>query len=242
MIANYNNFVDTLLNAGFSMGGGNSEGIFSIINWGWNEAPPYETPVVWHTGDPHTDPWEWRMRVVEERDDIAYGKFFFKKSGFITREWYPYFLAARRDGNSFEDAYAEGTISYFAKRIYDVVAENGTLPLHGIKQLAGFTREDKSGFDRALTELQMGMFLTMCGVQNRTVRKNEDLGLSMDIELNQSASWPSTVFCTTERFFGEDVFKKAARISKAEAVDAIRAQVLMLNPLANERKVTRFIA
>jgi hypothetical protein len=98
MILGYNDFVNSLLDAGFSMGGGNSEGIFSVVSWSWNEAPPYDTPVRWHTGDPETDPWEWRIRVLDERDDIAYAKLFFKKSGYITKEWYPYFLAVRRSG------------------------------------------------------------------------------------------------------------------------------------------------
>ena len=241
MIRNFNDFVDSLLDAGFSMGGGsNDEGIFTVVKAGWGEPAADDSPIRWHTGDPDTDPWEWRIRVLNERDDIAYGKFFFKKSGYITKDWYPYFMAARRDGDTFEDAYAGGTISYFAKRIYDVVAENGTLPLHSIKQLAGFTREDKSGFDRALVELQMGMFLTMCGQQSRLTQKGGRLGL-VETEPAASASWPSTVFCTTERFFSEDVFDKAAKISKAQAVDAITAQVLMLNPLANVKKIAKFI-
>ena len=235
MIKNYGDFVESLLTAGFSMGGGvNDEGIYTVVKFGWNETPTSDTPIKWHTGDPETDPWEWRMRVLNERDDIAYAKFFFKKSGYITKDWYPYFLAARRGGRSFEDAYEGGIVSYAAKRIYDAVAENDMLPLHGIKQLAGFTREDKSSFDRALVELQMGLFLTMCGQQHRAKKGRL-------LEAEQNASWPSTVFCTTERFFGEDVFDKAARISKAEAVGAITAQVLTLNPSADTKKIVKFI-
>ena len=45
IIKNYNDFVSALLEAGFSMGGGNSEGVFSIITWNWEEQPPYDTPV-----------------------------------------------------------------------------------------------------------------------------------------------------------------------------------------------------
>ena len=85
-IYNYTDFVEALLKAGFSMGGGNSDGVFALVPWSWEETPPYDTPVRWHTGDAETDPWEWRMRVLDERGDIAYGKVFFKKSGFITKE------------------------------------------------------------------------------------------------------------------------------------------------------------
>ena len=240
MVRNFDEFLETLLAAGFSMSGGSDDGIFSIVKTNWNEPVADDSPIRWHTGDPETDPWVWRVRVLSERDDIAYAKLFFKKCGFVTKEWYPYFLAARRDCGSFEDVYAGGTISYFAKRIYDVVSENVTLPVHAIKQMAGFTRDDKSGFDRALTELQMGMFLTMCGEQCRSTRKDGALG-PMGMEPGESKSWPSMVYCTTEHFFGDDVFDRAVRISKAEAVDAITAQVLMLNPLADGKKIVKFI-
>ena len=54
------------------------------------------------------------MRVLEERTDIAYSKVFFKTSGFITREWYPYFYAVRRNGESFEEVYRDAIAMYEA--------------------------------------------------------------------------------------------------------------------------------
>ena len=229
IIKNYNDFVSALLEAGFSMGGGNSEGVFSIITWNWEEQPPYDTPVCWHTGDPETDPWEWRMRVLDERDDIAYGKFFFKKSGYITKQWIPYFLAARRDNTLFEEAYEEGLISNYAKRIYNVVAGHEVLPLHEIKQLAGFGKEEKSQFDRALTELQMKLYLTMCGRQQKISSKGEEYG------------WSSTGFCTTERDWGEEIFRESEKIEKAEAIEKIAKQIDALNQEADQKKMMRFI-
>lgn len=228
-IKNYDDFITTLLEAGFSMGGGNSEGVFSLITWNWDEQPPYDTPVRWHTGDSETDPWEWRMRVLDERDDIAYAKLFFKKSGYITKEWIPYFLAARRNGILFEEAYEEGLISNYAKRIYSVVAEHGILPLHAIKQLAGFGKEEKSQFDRALVELQMKMFLTMCGRQQKISSKGEEYG------------WSSTVFCTTERYWREGVFKESSNMDQAEAIERITKQIYTLNQEADPKKVMKFI-
>ncbi len=228
-IQNYADFAAALLKAGFSMGGGNSEGIFSLIPWSWNEAPPYETSVRWHTGEPETDPWEWRMRVLDERTDIAYGKVFFKKSGFITKEWAPYFLAARRGKADFDGAYIDGTLSHAAKRIYGAVLKYGTLPLHAIKQIAGFSSADKSRFDGALTELQMRMYLTMCGRQQKLSQKGEEYG------------WYSTVFCTTEQFWGDTLFSQAGAISKNDAVEAITQHVLKLNPQAEEKKINKFI-
>lgn len=228
-IKSYDDFISVLLESGFSMGGGNNEGIYSVIPWNWNEQPPYETPVAWHTGDPETDPWEWRMRILDERNDIAYAKVFFKKSGYIMKEWMPYFLAVRRGNLRFDDEYADGMISNSGKRIYMTIRENGTLPLHAIKQLAGFGKEEKYEFDRALIELQMKMYLTMCGRQQKVSKKGEEYG------------WSSTVFCTTEIFWGEKVFEEAAKMDKHMAIQKISEQIKKLNPMAEPKKILRFI-
>ena len=94
------------------MGGGNAKGIYAVIPYDWKSTPP-GCNIVWHTGDPETDPWEWRMRVLEEKKEIAYAKVFFNASGYIAKGWYPYFLAVRRQGMTLEDWYEIGKISYF---------------------------------------------------------------------------------------------------------------------------------
>ncbi|MEG1426677.1 MAG: hypothetical protein RSC76_03215 [Oscillospiraceae bacterium] len=229
-IYSYMDFTTALLKSGFSMGGGNGNGIFSLIPWDWNQSPPYDTPVRWHTGDPETDPWEWRMRVLNERNDIAYAKLFFKKSGYITKEWYPYFLKIRRDNTSFGEKYVGGNASHEAKRIYEILEETDALPVHELKKFAGFSGEDKAKFDRGLVELQTGMFITMCGRQQKRSKTGEEYG------------WSSTVFCTTQRFFGKDTFEMAAQITEEEAVEKITAQIYRLNPAAEKKKILKFIS
>lgn len=229
MIKNYQDFLAALRTSGFSMGGGNDEGIYSIISWGWNENAPYETPVKWHTGEAETDPWEWRMRVLDEETDIAYAKVFFKKSGYITKDWYPQFLAVRRQGLSFEEMYDDGAMSYEAKRIYEVITSEEQIPVHHLKEKAGFDKEDKSAFDRALTELQMKLFITMSGRQQKVSKTGDEYG------------WSSTVLTTTELFFGAEVFEKAEKLTKEEAYSQIEAQILRINPEAQVKKIKKFI-
>ena len=229
MIRCYGDFVRELLQAGFSMGGGNSQGIYSVISWDWNQEPPYETPVRWHTGDPETDPWEWRMRVLEERDDIAYGKLFLGKSGFITKRWYPDFLAVRRQGESLEDAYAQGKISQHARRVYGAMEGREAMALHELKQAAAFSREDASKFDRALVELQSKMYLTLCGRQRKRSLSGAEYG------------WSSTVLCKAEAFFDPQVWEESLGIQPQAARERIAVQALRLNPQAQPKAVEKFI-
>jgi len=229
MINNYSDFCKELLRAGFTLGGGgNDEGIFTLLEYSWNNQPP-DSKIQWHTGEVETDPWEWRIRVLDERTDIAYGKLFFKKTGYITKAWYPYFLAARRQGKSFDEMYQEGEMSHFAKRIYDVLRDGGAVPMHGLKQLCDVIKEEKGKFDSALVELQMHLFITMCGRQQKISLQGQEYG------------WASTMFCTTEEFWGDEVFETASKITKEDAETAITDQIYKLNPNAQQKKIGKFI-
>lgn len=229
MVKNFEEFCAELLKSGFSMGGGSSKGIYAVIPYDWKEQEDLDVPAKWHTGDPETDPWEWRMRVLEERDDLAYAKLFFNASGYITKEWYPYFIAVRRQGRDFAEAYESGEISYTAKSVYDIVSGNGAAALHEIKLLGGFGKEDKSRFDKAVTELQMKTYITMCGRTAKKSRAGEEYG------------WKATVFTTPEEFFGGDFIAQAMEISPKEAEEKIRGQIVKLNPQAEEKKIKKFI-
>jgi len=115
------------------------------------------------------------------------------------------------------------------KILNDVVVENDCLPLHEIKRLAGFKRDDKSKFDSALNDLQMRMYLTIHSIKQQISSKGTEYG------------WSVTNFCTTEHFWGEAVFEQAAKISTDEAEEKITERVIHLNPSAQEKKIIKFI-
>lgn len=197
----------------------NAKGIYAVVPYDWKQQELIDSPVKWHTGDAETDPWEWRMRVLEERDDIAYAKFFFRTSGFITKEWYPYFYAVRRQGGTFEEAYESGTVSHTAKQIYGIISGREAA-FHEIKQLGGFRREDKAKFENAIVGLQMRMFITMCGRAQKINKFGKGYG------------WNSTVFCTVEDFW-EKRGVSLPDLDPEESYDRIKRHILKLNPEAD---------
>ena len=217
-INHFNDFIQELRSVGFTIGGENGEGVFTLSD-------AFRESIAWHTEDPETDPWEWRIRVLDEYTDIAYGKLFFRKSGYITKEWYPYFLAVRRGKKELQEEYEEGNVTLMAKRIYDILSEEKELPVHLLKQYGGFSGEDKSGFDKALTQLQMDFYISICGRARKRSRSGEEYG------------WSSTVFCLTENLFGEEVFRKAGKLSYEQALK----QIYLQNPQARSAKVNKFI-
>jgi len=73
------------------------------------------------------------------------------------------------------------------------------------------------------------MFISPCSRRYKVSQKGEEYGMA------------STVFCTTERLFGEAVFSEAEKIPKDAAAQKIREQILKLNPSAQDKKITKFI-
>jgi len=217
-IDSFTSFCKSLRQVGFSMGGSNDEGIFSLSRY-------FSDNIESHTGDLETDPWQWRIRGITECDDIAYGKFFFNKGGWITKEWFPYFMAIRRGHRTFNEMYEDGLISIAAKQVYELIQNNPGISLFEIKNTLG---KDNSKLESTLTMLQMKMLITINGERFKISKDGKEYG------------WPVTTFCTAEEFFGEDIFEKSCSIGKQEAMNKISEQVLTLNPDAKEKDICKF--
>jgi hypothetical protein len=225
---NYREFLKELISAGFSTAMGNDYGVFSVIDCSWSGEIPEGSAIRWHSGDKDHDPWEWRIRVLQEETGISYSKCFFNKSGYITKEWFPYFLRARRGDARLIDEYREGKISSIAKNAYDAIS-NGPLPAHMAKRESGAAKEGKSRFEAALVELQMKFYITISGYG----QKVNKLGIPY--------GWECAEYATTEHFWGDEPFGLASLISKEEACEKIHKRVLELNPSADRGKINKFI-
>lgn len=221
-IKSFDDFCIALRFVGFSMGGGNDEGIFSLSKF-------YSSDLKGFSGEIDVDPWEWRIRVLQECDDIAYSKLFFNKTGFITKEWYKYFYVLRRKYRSIYDAYNDGTVNKYSKKIYEIIENNGRVAFHNIKYLCGFDKSENGKIEKAITELQMKMYITMCGNEKKRSLKGEEYG------------WPSAVFCKCEDIFEKQYFENAFEIPKEEAFEKIKTQILRLNPKADNKNINKFI-
>jgi hypothetical protein len=184
-------------------------------------------PAQWHTELP-SDPWQWRVNV-EKDGKAAYGKLFDKKPGFISLEWYPKFLTARRKGRSFQEIYLDGLISNYAKQIYTLFEDHESLAVHEIKALIGVTKELSSKFESAMSELQMAMLVTVNGTKQKLNSKGEPYG------------WPSTAYSTVETWAGEKIIEESEAISAQDAEDDIIIRIEDVVPGISRAKLKSFI-
>ncbi len=218
-ITEYSDFVSTVEDLGFMSLSNNCIGFINLSD--------LTRPEQWHTDLP-SDPWPWRINI--ERDHkAAYAKLFGKKPGFISLEWYPKFLAARRKGRSFSELYSDGLLSNHAKRIYSLFEDHECLAAHEIKSLSGFTKELGSKYESAMCELQMWMLITVNGTKRKMNSKGETYG------------WASTAYSTVETWAGDELIEGSIGIKPEDAMEEIIARIKEITPCAGAKKIRSFI-
>ena len=143
----------------------------------------------WWIDNPAKDPWTWRQ-ILAPKDTVAYGKFFDKKAGFVSREWFPAFANYRRDGYDYEGLYEDGKMNGRCRRILDVLELNEDA--EGIGLLSCEIRKRaalEKGFEGAITDLQMKSFLIMSDFRQKRNRRGEAYGWYVAELMTPESKW-----------------------------------------------------
>ena len=180
----------------------------------------------WWCDDPARDPWAWRMEIAK-RDDIAYGKFFDKKAGFISLSWFPVFANYRRDGYDYEGMYDDGKLNGRAKKILDALEldENAV----GLELMSGELRRRaalEKGFDNVLISLQMQSFLLISGFRQKQNKKGIAYG------------WHLPSFMTPETKWGYDTVNSISETTEASR-SRMAEQIRKYYPDADEKEIRK---
>ncbi|MBR4576657.1 MAG: hypothetical protein IKO25_05580 [Clostridia bacterium] len=182
----------------------------------------------WWTDDPATDPWAWRQVLAPNRY-VAYGKFFDRKAGFVSKEWFPAFANYRRDGYDYEGMYEDGKLNSRCKRILDVLelnedAEGKACLTSELRKKAALEK----GFEGALTELQMKSFLLMSEFRQKRNKKGIEYG------------WHVAEIMTPETKWGWNDVNSVSE-SPEESWQRIRQQIRKYFPDANEQSLRNIL-
>lgn len=168
-----------------------------------NEIPGFSveehvSPDFWWTGDREQDPWEWR-EIIAASHELAYGKFFDKKAGFISPEWLPYFVNFRRNGYDFDAAWEDGQVTRREKLIMDVLTEKNSdgdivwtdkqILTTDLKKIAGFGKDGEKNFPGITTELMMKTYLVTADFHRRKNKKGAEYGMAVSVLLPPEAVW-----------------------------------------------------
>lgn len=178
----------------------------------------------WWGANRGEDPWIWREEIAAE-GEVAYGKFFSNKAGFVSKAWYPIFASFRRDGYDFDSRYEDGHASRKAKMIMDILEEYDTLPSYELKSMAGFCKGGEKGFETVMAALQMQTYLSVRGFQRRRSKKNEEYG------------WSVASYSCSERIFGEEHVRAAYHLSAEDAKEKIISHMQDKFPEASYQEI-----
>lgn len=182
----------------------------------------------WWTGDVQQDPWEWR-ELIARSGEVAYGKFFSKKAGFISKEWFLDFANYRRDGYDFDSRWDEELASMRSKRIMDQFNTKQELYSFELKQMSGFGKGGEKNFDGTVTDLQMQTYLIIHDFRRRINKKGLEYG------------WPVSVYTTPEALWGYDYIASGYRSSPAGSLQNIRDQLRRHYPEASDLQMNALL-
>ena len=196
-------------------------------------------PEYWWCGDPSVDPWVWRELIARRGNGaggiscgIAYGKFFDKKAGFISKEWIPYFANYRRDGYDFDALWDDEKASMRQKKIMDLFADghaDDEFYSFEIRKNAGFGKDGEKNFEGTITDLMMSTYLCMCDFRRRKNKKRVEYG------------WNVAVYSTMEHIFGTELVTSAYKESTEESGERIYNHMRNVYPIATEKQLKKVL-
>jgi hypothetical protein len=170
-----------------------------------NEIPGFSieehtVPDYWWCEDPEVDPWIWR-ELIARSGEVAYGKFFDKKAGFISKEWFPYFANYRREGYDFDARWDDELSSARHKKIMDLFDDNTELYSFETKKNAGYGKGGEKNFEGMITALQMQTYLCVRDFRRRRNKKGEEYGWNIAVYSKPEHLWGYE--CITSRYSEE---------------------------------------
>lgn len=165
--------------------------------------------------------WKWKGPIVTE-GNCVYGKFFDKKAGFISRDWWPDFFNYRRS------QYPQPAEESIEEAIVLTLQEQGSMITRELRAACGFTGPKmRSKFDGYVTRLQMA-----CRVVT------EDFIYPIDKHGNEYG-WGWSLLTTPEQLYGREacLCERSPEESLARLINHFR-QIL---PEASERQIMKLI-
>ncbi len=199
-----------------------------------NEVPGFSaeehcSPLYWWTGDPEQDPWAWR-EIIAGTGEVAYGKFFGNRAGFISREWFPYFANARRDGYDFDAAWDDELVQRRYKVIMDLFEDGEAHPGFELKPAAGFGKDGYKNFDGCITWLQMQTYLVIRRFERRKSKRGQEYGM------------PVSYYVKPEDLWGYEHVTSAYREDPKVSGERIFRRVMEQFPGGEEKTVRKFLS
>lgn len=187
----------------------------------------HTSPELWFA-DGVDGPWEWKGPVIRNTG-CAYGKFFHGLAGFISAEWFPDFANYRRDGYDFDARFDDGLARQEDKYLFDLLDGYDSLLSRDLKQIGGFGKGGRKGFDTRITRLQMYGYVIIADFEYRLDKDGNPYG------------WGVARYSTPEKHFGSAFTDVVYRRKPEESKARITQYLKKLLPEASEKQIAEVV-
>ena len=181
----------------------------------------------WHTGDPDTDPWQWKDRAATEKQ-LAFGCLLGGNKGFVAPRMYPFFRQAFKMKTDLEEVWMSGMLRPAVWEVWKYFDHDGmqsTSDIHRAWKASG--NRGTAAADGALRELQMLFLVTVAGNTQRQDRFGQPYG------------WPSLLYEKADNWVPESWPAGMESISPSEAREAILSAGIAMAPKADKRAIDK---
>jgi hypothetical protein len=157
----------------------------------------------WLTGDPNTDPWQWKDRAASKHK-LAFGCVLNGHKGFLSQDMYPLFYDAFHDAITLEERYLNGLVPKMEMDIYRMFEPGAVLSTADIRSALHVTKKQgASEADSALKSLQRQFLISVCGSKRKLSFEGLEYG------------WPANAYCLTELWAKDWLIGKRLKREKA---------------------------
>lgn len=125
--------------------------------------------------EPVEGPWEWKGPVIQ-MGGCVYGKFFGKKAGYVSLEWFADFANARRGGRCFEELIDFGKAPQKDIDVYSTIESRGSILTKELKRLLDYRKGGNTGFETVITRLQMQTYVVIADFEYAVDKRGRQYG------------------------------------------------------------------
>jgi hypothetical protein len=164
-LTSYQDFIDQVNELGFLPMSGLAPGLPSLgdLTPGGN----------WHTGDPDTDPWQWKDRAAREKK-LAYGCILNGQKGFVASNLYAAFYTAFHPPEPMPVRYSEGLVDRTTWLLWNLFEKQGAVNTFEAHRMV--EGNSSSRIDSRLQALQAAYYITGSGNARKVSRAGQEYG------------------------------------------------------------------
>ena len=129
----------------------------------------------WHTGDPDTDPWQWKDRAAREKK-LAYGCILNGQKGFVSSQLYAAFYTAFYPPEPMPVRWAEGLVDRTTWSLWNLFEKQSVVNTFEAHRMLAGNSSSSSRIDNRLQALQAAYYITGAGNARKVSRAGQEYG------------------------------------------------------------------